>query len=111
MSLGLVWTGITSGLITASATLLGVWLTQRHAWRMRPLDRHEERRVEQRDALAEVQLTGCELKSSLHRQLIEPFVCVGSDRPDVPETALRDKCEAPIVTAKGSLAGRRRCED
>ncbi len=69
MSGGIVWTGIITGVITATATLLGVWLTQRHNVRMRLLDQHEERRVEQRNALADVLLTGREMEVSLNRLL------------------------------------------
>ncbi len=60
MSGGIVWTGIITGVITATATLTGVWLTQRHAWKTRRLDRQDARRLEQRDALVEVLLTGRE---------------------------------------------------
>jgi hypothetical protein len=62
---GIVWTGIITGLITATATLTGVWLTQRHARKMRRLDRLDARRVEQREALAEVLVMGGELQNKL----------------------------------------------
>ncbi len=57
---GIVRTGIITGVITATATLLGVWFTQRHARMMRLLELSEERRLEQRDAVVEVLVTGCE---------------------------------------------------
>ncbi len=65
MTGGIVWTGIITGVITATATLLGVWLTQRHNVRMRLLDRHEDRRVEQRTVLADVLVNGREGRGSV----------------------------------------------
>lgn len=64
MSEGIAWTSIITGLITATATLLGVWLTQRHARRVRLLDRHDERLIEQREALVEVLAAGREWTAS-----------------------------------------------
>jgi len=49
-----VWGNVITGAITATATLLGVWLAQWHARKMRRLDQHDEHRAEQRGALAEV---------------------------------------------------------
>jgi hypothetical protein len=71
---GIVWTGIITGLITATATLTGIWLGQRHAWKMRRQDRHDERRVEQREALAEVLASGREFKVSLDSVILRASV-------------------------------------
>jgi hypothetical protein len=62
---GEAWGNVITAVVTAAATLLGVWLTQRHAAAMRQHDRNEQRRVEQRTALAEVLVTGREWAESL----------------------------------------------
>src|SRR4051794_15476003 len=81
MSGGIAWTSLITGLITATATLTGVWLTQRHARRMRLMDRHEECRAEQRDALAEVLATGREWAGML-LTMVQSATLYG-DPPDV----------------------------
>lgn len=62
--------GALTAVITAGATLLGVGLTQRHATTMRRLDRHEEHRIEQRKAVADVLVTGREWVSSLESVML-----------------------------------------
>jgi hypothetical protein len=59
------WGNVVTALITATATLTGVRLPQRHAVEQRRQDRVEDRRVEQRTALAEVLVTGREWTRSL----------------------------------------------
>jgi hypothetical protein len=57
---GTVITVLVTGLVTGAVTLTGVGLTQHHDTALRDLDRQEQRRVEQREALAEVLVTGRE---------------------------------------------------
>jgi hypothetical protein len=57
---GAVWGSVITAAITATATLTGVHLTQRHAAALRRLDRRDERRKEQRAVIANVLLTGHE---------------------------------------------------
>lgn len=60
------WLSIVTAAVAGGFTLLGVRLTQRHAAEQRRLDRLEDRRVEQRQALAEVLVTGREWVTNLN---------------------------------------------
>jgi hypothetical protein len=62
--------GVWGNVIIAIATLSGVFIAQWHARKMRRLDLHEERRVEQRKALAEVLATGREYVISLEAVML-----------------------------------------
>ena len=59
------WLPVATALLAGGFALLGVWLNQRNTAEQRRLDRLEDRRVEQREALAEVLATGREFKVSL----------------------------------------------
>ncbi|SOC48546.1 hypothetical protein SAMN05660748_1242 [Blastococcus aggregatus] len=56
-----------TALIAGGFALLGVRWTQRHGAEQRRLDLHEKRRVEQRDALVDVLLTGREWSRATRR--------------------------------------------
>ncbi|GAB3194969.1 hypothetical protein GCM10027261_14130 [Geodermatophilus arenarius] len=104
MTGGIVWTGIITGVITATATLLGVRLTQRHTLAMRLLDRQEQRRVEQREALAEVLVTGREWVHSLGA------VTTAAERADVlalvRTPALKDHPSRAVAHGRALLTAR-----
>ncbi|ADB74229.1 hypothetical protein [Geodermatophilus obscurus] len=70
------WLGIVTAVLAGGFALLGVRLNQRHAAEQRRLDRHEDRRVEQREALAEVLATGREYKASLDAVILRAMVAV-----------------------------------
>lgn len=68
------WLSIVTALIAGGFALLGVRWTQRHAAEQRRLDRLEDRRVEQREALVEVLATGREFVSSLEAVILRASV-------------------------------------
>jgi len=63
-------TGVLTALIAGGFTVTAVRLTQRHAADQRRLDRLEDRRVEQREALVEVLATGREFVTSLNAVML-----------------------------------------
>src|SRR3712207_4287808 len=68
------WLSIVTALIAGGFALLGVRWTQRHAAEQRRLDRLEERRREQREALVEVLATGREFVTSLEGVILRASV-------------------------------------
>jgi hypothetical protein len=97
------WLSIVTALVAGGFTLLGVRLTQRHAAEQRRLDRLEDHRVEQREALVEVLVTGRDYARSMrdfanHHAVYEPSENQFRTREELRRT-LRERADPPAVAA------------